>query len=69
MARLTGDEIERGSAPTPWERDGDAIARDLRFVHGRNRVRLTLSTRSQGGITQAGLDLARAIDATVARVA
>ena len=32
------------------------------LVHGWNRVRLTLSTHSAGGITQADLNLARALD-------
>jgi 4a-hydroxytetrahydrobiopterin dehydratase len=32
------------------------------LVHGWNQVRLTLSTHSQGGITQSDLDLARGID-------
>jgi 4a-hydroxytetrahydrobiopterin dehydratase len=32
------------------------------LVHGYNNVRLTLSTHSQGGITQADLDLAGSID-------
>jgi 4a-hydroxytetrahydrobiopterin dehydratase len=32
------------------------------LVHGWNRLRLTLSTHSEGGITGADLDLARAID-------
>ncbi len=32
------------------------------LVHGWNRVRLTLSTHSEGGITQADLDLARVLD-------
>jgi 4a-hydroxytetrahydrobiopterin dehydratase len=35
------------------------------LVHGWNRVRLTLSTHSEGGITQADLDLARRIDEEV----
>jgi 4a-hydroxytetrahydrobiopterin dehydratase len=35
---------------------------DIR-VHGWNRVRLTVSTHSEGGITRADLDLARVIDA------
>jgi 4a-hydroxytetrahydrobiopterin dehydratase len=34
------------------------------LVHGYNRIRLTLSTHSEGGITQADLDLARRIDET-----
>lgn len=33
------------------------------LVHGWNKVRLELSTHSQGGITQADLDLADNIDA------
>jgi 4a-hydroxytetrahydrobiopterin dehydratase len=32
------------------------------LIHGWNRVRLTLSTHSEGGLTQADLDLARGID-------
>ncbi|MEA2281224.1 MAG: 4a-hydroxytetrahydrobiopterin dehydratase [Solirubrobacteraceae bacterium] len=32
------------------------------LIHGYSRVRLTLSTHSAGGITQADLDLARQID-------
>jgi len=32
------------------------------LVHGWNRVRLTLSTHSEGGITQADLDMAARID-------
>jgi 4a-hydroxytetrahydrobiopterin dehydratase len=32
------------------------------LVHGWNRVRLELSTHSEGGITQSDLDLARGID-------
>ena len=32
------------------------------LVHGWNKVRLTLSTHSEGGITQADLDLAGQID-------
>ena len=32
------------------------------LIHGWNKVRLTLSTHSEGGLTQADLDLARGID-------
>ncbi|WP_205697369.1 4a-hydroxytetrahydrobiopterin dehydratase [Conexibacter sp. SYSU D00693] len=32
------------------------------LVHGYNRLRLSLSTHSEGGITQADLDLAATID-------
>ena len=35
------------------------------LVHGWNKVRLTLSTHSEGGLTQADLDLAGAIDRVV----
>jgi 4a-hydroxytetrahydrobiopterin dehydratase len=32
------------------------------LVHGYNRVRLTLSTHSEGGVTRADLELAHALD-------
>ena len=32
------------------------------LIHGWNRVRLTLSTHSVGGLTQADLDMARTLD-------
>jgi len=32
------------------------------LVHGWNKVRLTLSTHSEGGLTQSDLDLAHGID-------
>jgi 4a-hydroxytetrahydrobiopterin dehydratase len=32
------------------------------LIHGWNKVRLTLSTHSAGGITQADLDMARTLD-------
>jgi 4a-hydroxytetrahydrobiopterin dehydratase len=35
------------------------------LVHGYNRVRLTLSTHSQGGLTDADFALAKRIDAIV----
>ena len=35
------------------------------LVHGWNKVRLTLSTHSQGGLTEADFALAREIDALV----
>jgi 4a-hydroxytetrahydrobiopterin dehydratase len=33
------------------------------LIHGWNKVRLTLSTHSAGGITQADLEMARTLDA------
>jgi 4a-hydroxytetrahydrobiopterin dehydratase len=39
------------------------------LVHGWNRVRLVLSTHSEGGITGSDVDLAARIDATVGPVA
>ena len=33
------------------------------LVHGWNKVRLQLSTHSEGGVTQADLDMAKRIDA------
>jgi 4a-hydroxytetrahydrobiopterin dehydratase len=89
MTRLSDEDIAAGVVGTPWEREGDAIVRDLKFddfagavafvnrvaeaaeaanhhpdilVHGWNRVRLTLSTHSEGGLTQSDLDMARRID-------
>jgi 4a-hydroxytetrahydrobiopterin dehydratase len=96
MSPLSDDQIAAALVESPWERDGDVIARDIQLpdfaaaialvnqvaelaeeanhhpdilVHGWNKVRLELSTHSEGGITQADLDLARRIDATVGRVA
>lgn len=48
------------------DRVGDAAERanhhpDI-LLHGWNKVRLTLSTHSDGGLTQADFDLARRID-------
>jgi 4a-hydroxytetrahydrobiopterin dehydratase len=89
MSRLSDEEIAAAVVRTPWEREGDAIVRDLKFddfagamafvnrvaeaaeaanhhpdilVHGWNRVRLELSTHSEGGITRADLDMAGKID-------
>ncbi len=33
------------------------------LIHGWNKLRLTVSTHSEGGITQSDIDLARAVDA------
>jgi 4a-hydroxytetrahydrobiopterin dehydratase len=73
-----------------WRRDGDAIARDLKFddfaaamafvngvaaaaeemnhhpdilVHGWNRVRLTITNHSAGGLTPPDFALAAEVDA------
>jgi 4a-hydroxytetrahydrobiopterin dehydratase len=89
MSRLSDEEIAAAVVGTPWEREGDAIVRELKFddfagamafvnrvaeaaeaanhhpdilVHGWNRVRLQLSTHSEGGITRADLDMAGRID-------
>jgi 4a-hydroxytetrahydrobiopterin dehydratase len=94
MSLLSDEEIARALVQSPWERDGDAIARDVKLddfaaaialvnrvaeaaeaanhhpdilVHGWNRVRLVLSTHSEGGITQADVDMARALDRLLAR--
>jgi 4a-hydroxytetrahydrobiopterin dehydratase len=96
MSPLSDDQIAAALVESPWDRDGDVIARDIQLsdfaaaialvnqvaelaeaanhhpdilVHGWNKVRLELSTHSEGGITQADLDLAGRIDATVGRVA
>ena len=92
MSLLSEEEVARALVQTPWQREGDAIAREVRFddfaaaiafvnrvaeaaeavnhhpdilSHGWNRVRLTLSTHSAGGITQADVDLARTLDGLV----
>jgi 4a-hydroxytetrahydrobiopterin dehydratase len=89
MSLLTDEEIARALEESPWERDGDAIVREVRvpdfaaaialvnrvaeaaeaanhhpdiLVHGWNRVRLTLSTHSEGGITGADVHLAGTLD-------
>jgi 4a-hydroxytetrahydrobiopterin dehydratase len=90
VATLSDDEIEQRRAALPgWERDGDCIARDLKFddfraavafvnevaeaaeaanhhpdilIHGWNKVRLTLSTHSEGGLTEADFKMAARID-------
>lgn len=83
--RLTDEQIDQRLEGSDWERDGDAISRELKLrdfddaigfvnkvaaaaeqydhhpdilVHGWNRVRLTLSTHSAGGLTE--LDFAMA---------
>jgi 4a-hydroxytetrahydrobiopterin dehydratase len=35
------------------------------LVHGRNKVRLTFSGHSEGGVTQADVDMARRLDELV----
>jgi 4a-hydroxytetrahydrobiopterin dehydratase len=89
MSLLSDEQISEALVQSPWERDGDAIARQLEFddfaaamgfvnrvadaaeaanhhpdilVHGWNKVRLVLSTHSEGGITQSDLDMARTLD-------
>ena len=91
MAELLGpQEIEErlGAAPD-WQRDGEAIVRDVAcedfaaaialvnavaaiaqeadhhpdiLVHGWNKVRLSVTNHSAGGLTQADFDLAARID-------
>ena len=90
MAVLSDSEVGRLLADSPWQRDGEAIAREWKLadfaaaiafvnrvgelaeqanhhpdihLHGWNRVRLELSTHSEGGITQADIDMAQRIDA------
>jgi 4a-hydroxytetrahydrobiopterin dehydratase len=72
--RLEGEAIVRdlqcddfAAALTYVNRVGEAAERanhhpDI-LIHGWNNVRLTLSTHSAGGITQADLDMAKALDA------
>ncbi len=89
MPLPSDEQITAGLEGTAWRREGEAIARDLRFadfaaaiafvervaevaeqadhhpdilVHGWNKVRLTLSTHSEGGVTAADLALAQRLD-------
>jgi 4a-hydroxytetrahydrobiopterin dehydratase len=89
MSLLSDEAIAQALVESPWERDGDAIARELAFddfaaairfvnrvaeaaeaanhhpdilVHDWNKVRLELSTHSEGGITRADIDMARTLD-------
>lgn len=89
MPPLDEDEIDRRLRDGEWEREADAITRELRFddflaavafvnrvaeaaqaadhhpdilVHGYNKVRLILSTHSEGGVTERDFELASAID-------
>jgi len=86
---LSDPEIEASLASSEWQRDGQAIARELTFddfgqaiafvnrvadaaetanhhpdihLHGWNKVRLELSTHSEGGLTRADFDMAARID-------
>lgn len=90
MATLPDDQIAERLSATEWERDGNAIGRDLKFadfaqalafvnrvgevaeelnhhpdilLHGWNRVRLTVSTHSEGGLTENDFQLATRVDA------
>jgi 4a-hydroxytetrahydrobiopterin dehydratase len=92
MSLLSDEEVARALVESPWERAGDAIAREIELadfaaaialvnrvaaaaeaadhhpdilVHGWNHVRLELSTHSQGGITQADVDMARTLDGVI----
>ena len=89
---LTDEAIEERLRGRAWERDGDAITRELKFddfsgavafvnrvaeaaeaanhhpditIHGYNKVKLTLSTHSAGGLTEADFNLAAAVDRLV----
>lgn len=89
MPPLDEEEIDRRLWDGEWEREGDAITRELRFddflaavafvnrvaeaaqdadhhpdilVYGYNKVRLTLSTHSEGGVTERDFELASEID-------
>ncbi|HTW42374.1 MAG TPA: 4a-hydroxytetrahydrobiopterin dehydratase [Solirubrobacteraceae bacterium] len=90
MALTDAEITQRLAGAGHWQRQGDAIVRELQLadfaaaialvnrvadlaedanhhpdilVHGWNKVRLTLSTHSQGALTDADFALARQIDA------
>ena len=93
MARLGDSEIDERLTTMPWQRDGDAIVRDVEcdgfhaamalanavaeaaddanhhpdiLVHDYKHVRLTLSTHSEGGITENDFALAGMIEGLIA---
>jgi 4a-hydroxytetrahydrobiopterin dehydratase len=86
---LSDDQIATKLSGSPWQRDGDAIVRELELedfsaaiaavnrvaavaeernhhpdilVHGWNKLRLTVSTHSAGGLTAADFELAERFD-------
>jgi hypothetical protein len=54
MARLSDSEIDQRLESSPW-------GRQEILVHGWNKVRLTLATHSEGGLT-ADFNMAAEID-------
>jgi 4a-hydroxytetrahydrobiopterin dehydratase len=74
MSLLTDAEIDQRLVElVDWQRSDDSIAREWKLaeganhhpdilVHGWNKVRLTLSTHSEGGLTDADFALAGEID-------
>jgi 4a-hydroxytetrahydrobiopterin dehydratase len=87
--RLSDEDIAARLAGSPWQRDGEAIVREVELenfaaaiaavdriaaaaeernhhpdilVHGWNKLTVTLSTHSAGGITAADLELAARFD-------
>ena len=89
MALLGDEELAQRLEGSEWEREDDALVRELKFddfaaamvfvnavaqvaeaanhhpdilIHGWNRVRLTLSTHSEGGLTENDFALAQTID-------
>jgi 4a-hydroxytetrahydrobiopterin dehydratase len=87
--RLTEEQIAQRLTGSRWQRDGDAIVREVELVdfsaaiaavnriataaeasnhhpdilvHGWNKLTLTLSTHSAGGLTAADFEMAAAVD-------
>jgi pterin-4a-carbinolamine dehydratase len=59
MARLSDEQIEeRPAGLQGWRREGEAIRRE-----SGNTVTVTLSTHSEGGLTENDLELARRMEA------
>ena len=89
---LTDQEIDERLQGSDWQREGDAITRELGFkdfaqaiafvnrvaeaaesanhhpditIHSWNKVKLSLSTHSAGGLTAADFDMAARLDGLV----
>ena len=78
MADLLSDEdVASKLQGSDWKRDGDEIVREWKFkdfgeeanhhpdilLHGWNKVRLSLTNHSAGGLTAADFEMAERFDA------
>jgi pterin-4a-carbinolamine dehydratase len=63
MSELLGeDDIASRLEQSQWRREGDEIVREWRFEDFGNKVRLSLTNHSAGGLTDADFEMAARID-------